>query len=202
MNRQMISNYLSKVKDFRLSATTLTFVVLGAVIILGALVTWFVVYTHTNQTRDDARANHPLRVVGGEVASSTLYDQQGNQTSLASYAENWTVVTSWATWCPACQLQLEHVANLAQAYSDRGVVAIAYNRIEPPHVIEAFTTANPPPENLILIRDSTDELYRQLDGTTMPETVIISPDGEVVYHFKGPVSERKLREALEVALSQ
>lgn len=193
----MISNYLSKVSRLRASGTALTLSLLVFIIVCATVVTWVVLTNHVRQEEETARANHPLRIVSSDSASSTLYDQYGNQTTLAPYAENWTVVTSWATWCPACREQLVSIAAVQTTYAERGVVAIAYNRTEPTHTIEAFTELYPLPSNLVFVRDTTDGLYGQFNGTTMPETVILSPTGEVTHHFRGPVSESTLRQVLD-----
>ncbi len=186
----------------RPSHQAITLVVLSVILISAAVITWLVLERRATEEEESIRAAHPLRIASNVTASTTLFDLQGNKTSLEPYAEAWTIVTSWATWCPTCSDQLFRVASTQQRFANQGVVAIAYNRSEPVRTIEAYQQAYSLPSNLVFVRDTTDTLYEQFDGYTMPETVIVSPAGKVTHHFRGTVTEATLIEALDSVVSK
>ena len=186
----------------RLTAAAVTGIALGLILLIAAGITWYVLEQRDAREEAAAKAAHPLRIVSSGTASSSLFDDAGNRVSLATYAESWTIITSWATWCPTCQKQLAAVAAIEERYGDQGLVAIAYNRTEPVRTIEAYTADNPLPQNLVLVRDTTDALFQQFDGYTMPETIIVSPNGKVTHHWRGSVSEATIQRAVIEALGE
>lgn len=186
----------------RVSSSVITGGILLLIILVAGGVTWYVISERAANEVAAKRAAHPLRIVSNGTASTSLLDDNGNPTSLTSYADSFTIITSWATWCPSCQEQLAVVATVGERFADQGVTAIAYNRSEPRGTIDAYTSDNPLPKNLVFVRDTTDALFAQFDGYTMPETIIVSPSGDIVEHYRGMVTQATLQQALSTALQE
>jgi hypothetical protein len=55
-------------------------------------------------------------------------------------------------------------------------------------------------QGIPLLLDPTDSLYKEAGGYAMPETVFIRPDGDVLFHQRGPIQlpevEAKIKELL------
>lgn len=184
----------------KFSSTTITGAVLLLIMVVAISTTWLVLERRAAQIDAEKRNAHPLRVISNTTASTSLFDNAGNPTSLAQYAESWTIITSWASWCPVCHGQLETISAVKRQFGD-SITAIAFNRTEPQRTIDAYTGTNPLPKNLVSIRDTTDVIFQQFEGYAMPETIIVSPEGTVVHHFRGVVSEETLVQTLHGALN-
>jgi hypothetical protein len=47
-------------------------------------------------------------------------------------------------------------------------------------------------DRLVLLLDSNDALYKQIDGFAMPETIFINSSGDIIYHQRGPIKPEEV----------
>jgi hypothetical protein len=47
-------------------------------------------------------------------------------------------------------------------------------------------------EKLVLLLDSSDALYKEIEGFAMPETIFINSRGDIIYHQRGPIKPEEV----------
>lgn len=133
--------------------------------------------------------------------SGIFVDSTGVAVDLEGYRDSVRVINSWATWSPFSRDELVALNALAGEYRDRGLVVLAVNRDEPQERIDAFLASLPPLPEITFVRDTEDMLYAASAGYTMPETLMYSSDGELLFHKRGAMTLDEMREEAEKAVA-
>ena len=126
-----------------------------------------------------------------------------SQDDLKSLRKNSTgkllLVDFWATWCAPCREEFPEFETMYRMYGKRNfdLVTVSINYPdEQPGVLKALNTEHATSTNLIM--GSTD-IYANLGAfdpkwnAAVPYTLLIRPDGEVIYKSQGTVDVTKLR---------
>ena len=120
-----------------------------------------------------------------------LKDYEGNDVSLTDYRREILIVYTWASWCPYCGAELEYLSKLKERYGDE-LSIVAVNRAEPLIDAKDFTDKLEGMNRLVLLLDTNDALYKQIDGYAMPETIFINSKGDIIYHQRGPIKPEEV----------
>ena len=123
----------------------------------------------------------------------------GDTVKLASHRGHIVVLNFWASWCLQCRDEHQDLSNTARAYFDRGVrfYGLLYNDQETfglRWIQEMGGQAYP---SLLDPRTRTAIDYG-LYG--VPETFLVTGDGQVAYKHIGPISEQLLSQKLDSLL--
>jgi cytochrome c biogenesis protein CcmG, thiol:disulfide interchange protein DsbE len=186
-----------KQKLHSLSETTITLVVLVVFLLIVA------VFTVLSIVRSDMEETPPTpaeRFLDSSGTSTAYTDIKGNALDLDKHLGKVVVATAWASWCAKCKTELIKLASLSEVYDVSEVVMLAVNRAEPRSTAERFLNTMPLAKPPLLILDADDRFYRSVEGYTMPETVVYSRDGEVLYHARGPFDSDLLKSQVSSAL--
>jgi thiol-disulfide isomerase/thioredoxin len=89
----------------------------------------------------------------------------------------------WATWCRPCLRALPHINNFVQQYPDLNVIAVSID--EPKDKDKVIQLVRRNRYEFITGFDSTSNLRRIFNVSTVPRTIIISQTGEIVYDGTG-----------------
>jgi cytochrome c biogenesis protein CcmG/thiol:disulfide interchange protein DsbE len=127
------------------------------------------------------------------VPTTTLPALAGEGTgSLADYRGRWVLVNVWASWCTPCRdespaLERFHRAHRDQRFTVLGVDAndLSGDALE---FVRRYGVTYPQ-----LHDGSGDFSENELGTTGVPESLLVAPDGELVLHRRGPVTEAYLR---------
>lgn len=136
---------------------------------------------------------HPLVVPlpgrdPGPALTTLVPDLEGRRHALADWSGKVVVVNFWATWCPPCLAELPEFQLFTKKPSDK-IVVLGVNLIgtekEGERGVVRFASKN----NLTWtqLTDPTGELQRAFAVTSIPTTVVLSPDGRVVDRREGAV---------------
>ncbi len=126
-----------------------------------------------------------------EEYALVLKDYAGNDVKLSDFRREILIVYAWASWCPYCGKELEYLAELKGRYGDE-LSIVAVNRAEPLVEAKDFTDKLQGMEKLVLLLDSSDILYKEIDGFAMPETIFINSSGDIIYHQRGPIKPEEV----------
>jgi len=110
----------------------------------------------------------------------TLLDLNGEAHQLSQQQGSWVVINFWQTTCAPCVEEMPALQAIDERYNNLEVWAI--NIRETPDQIRAFMQAHQLTLTVLLGSDQVS-----LDYTVMalPQTVVVAPNGEIVYRQFG-----------------
>lgn len=100
----------------------------------------------------------------------------GQKAEIASLKGKAVVLEFWATWCGPCIASFPHLNHLNKKYQDKNVVFISVTH-ETPEV--AQNVLKKKPLHTWLGFDTDDALRKAFGFKSLPQTVLISPEGKI-----------------------
>lgn len=125
-----------------------------------------------------------------------LEDYEGNLIRSHDFEQEVLVVNAWASWCPFCVNELPDFAELAETFPD-DVAVIAINRAEPLRTAKNYSDNLNLGDSITFLVDPEDAFYRSIGGFSMPETLFLDKNGEIVLHKRGPLSFDEMKTIIE-----
>ncbi|HIC88431.1 MAG TPA: TlpA family protein disulfide reductase [Anaerolineae bacterium] len=135
------------------------------------------------------------RVEHGPAPDFTLTTFDGEQITLSNLRGHPVVLNFWASWCQPCKVEAPDLEQAWRDYKDQGVMFIGVDYLDQEHPAKAYlaefdiTYPNGP--------DIGSKIYRAYRVQGVPETFLISPEGEVVRVKVGPISRAELDQWLQ-----
>jgi thiol-disulfide isomerase/thioredoxin len=112
------------------------------------------------------------------------------------------LIDFWATWCGPCIEQFPDLETMYRMYGKRAfdLVTVSINYPdEKAGVLSALTKQHATSRNLVLGSTDIYSLIASFDpqwNAAVPYTVLIKPDGEIVYQHQGAIDPIELRRAI------
>lgn len=137
---------------------------------------------------------------GVERVTFALPDGQGRTVRPEDFRGQVVLVDVWATWCEPCMISLPFYVDLHERLESQGLVILGVNVDEEPELLGAFLEEQPLPFTVLL--DPRGTVPASLDTQTMPTSVLIGRDGQVLYVHDGfhdgeqAEVERRVKQAL------
>ncbi len=151
------------------------------------------------------------RPVTLEVAGSDLI-----QKLRKNGTDKYRLVNLWATWCGPCVAEMPHLVDIGRQFETRGFDMITISTDDPklqpkaekllqrfhaamPRLTEASVKEEGRNTNNYLFDGDTDALAEALDVEwqgTLPHTVLISPEGEIVHRVSGEIDPDALKRVI------
>jgi thiol-disulfide isomerase/thioredoxin len=121
------------------------------------------------------------------LGARRLQTLDGTPTTLSAFRGEVTVVNFWASWCAPCRQELPLLNRWNTTWAGRGarVVAVSIDR----DVANARRFARDMDLTLTVLHDGPDGLARTLDIPTVPYTVLLDREGNVIRAVKGSKAE-------------
>lgn len=125
----------------------------------------------------------------------SLKDYNGKTVSLSDFAGKPILVNSWAVWCPFCVKELADFVTAQKEFGDK-VTIISIDRAESLTVAKTFTDELGVTDGIIFLLDPKDSFYRSISGFSMPETILVNGEGQIVFHKRGPMDLIEIRQRI------
>lgn len=141
--------------------------------------------------------------VGDEAPDFTVTLTGGEELTLSDLRGQVVVINFWATWCGPCVGELPELAELAEAYADKGVYLLAVNCGESEEKVKDFIETQELTLNVGL--DTEMAVLEKYPSNGIPYTVYVDPEGVVAYIQPGVYREDNyghLTQALDELLEQ
>lgn len=129
-----------------------------------------------------------------------VYTGQGDPATLSEIADGKPLVINfWATWCPYCVQELPDFQEIYRAYGDRvsfAFVDVADGTRETAEGAAAWLADNGF-DDLPVYYDNDLEAATMYGARSLPTTVLVSADGEILAVSAGMIDPVLLRDALD-----
>jgi peroxiredoxin len=153
----------------------------------------------------------PLRIaseqkLNAQPISVNLVDAAGLKKLRANSGDNYTLVAFWATWCTSCVAEFSDLQDTFRMYRDRGfnLVTVSVNTPdEKQSVLRLLEKKHATSRNLLFASDDTAALQAAFDPkwqSAVPYTVLLGPNGKVLYNSLGSVDILDLRRKILAAM--
>jgi len=126
---------------------------------------------HASGEKRESLATHSLATLDGKTAT------------LAAYRGDVVVVNFWASWCAPCRRELPLLDQWSSAWTGHGARVIAISIDKDARKAKAF--ADEMSLKLTVLHDGPDGLARTLDIPSVPYTLLLDRDGNIVGEVKG-----------------
>jgi thiol-disulfide isomerase/thioredoxin len=133
----------------------------------------------------------------------SLKDVQGRTHSLSEYKGKIVVLNFWATWCIPCKQEMPIFVDVSRKYRDRGVVVVAASldddttRKYIPQFARSFKMDFP-----ILVDANSGNMHELGLGESIPSTVFLDAEGNVVGKIEGQAKKKDVSRQLEALLGK
>jgi peroxiredoxin len=146
------------------------------------------------------------RKIEAEPVHLDKVDAAGLKTLRANSVGKVTLIDFWATWCGSCLTEFSDLQDTYRMYSNRdfNLVTVSVNMPdEEPSVLRFLQKKHATSRNLLFASDETEKLQAAFDPTwqsAVPYTVVLGPDGKVLYKTVGSVDLLDMRRKILAAM--
>jgi peroxiredoxin len=133
-------------------------------------------------------------------------DVTGLKKLRANAGDNYTLVSFWATWCGSCVAEFSDLQDTFRMYDDRGFKLVTVSANSPDEkqgVLKFLNRKHATSTNLLFASDDTAALQAAFDPkwqSAVPYTVLLGPNGTVLYQTMGSVDIVELRRKVLAAM--
>ena len=137
---------------------------------------------------------------GKPAPNFSLTSFDGQQISLGGLRGRVVVLNLWASWCPPCREEAPALESIWREYEGKGVAFVGVNVKDTGSQARAFigqfalTYPNGP--------DPYGRISKAYRVYALPETFVISRNGQVAIRYAGAVTAAQLRGMIEKLLQQ
>jgi peroxiredoxin len=124
----------------------------------------------------------------------------------ANAGDRYTLVSFWATWCGSCVAEFSDLQDTFRMYDDRGFKLVTVSANSPDEkqgVLKFLNRKHATSTNLIFASDDVATLQAAFDPkwqSAVPYTVLLGPNGTVLYKTMGSVDIVELRRKVLAAM--
>jgi cytochrome c biogenesis protein CcmG, thiol:disulfide interchange protein DsbE len=121
----------------------------------------------------------------------------GDQFNNASVKGKVVLFEFWTTWCKYCEAEAELVDDIAKEFSDKGLIVLAVDVLEPDQKVKKYIAEHPRSVPIVLTKDTN--LAAMYNAQSYPIYVVIDRDGNLAAEQRGAAGETGLRRLLKRA---
>ncbi len=115
----------------------------------------------------------------------TLRTLDGQYLSLSELHGRYVLLNFWATWCAPCRDEMPFLQSFATAHAAQ-VTVLAINQREDAATVAQFARQHRLSFPILL--DPTDDMLRAYQVQALPLTVLVAPQGTIIYRQFGPLA--------------
>ena len=127
----------------------------------------------------------------------------GNKTSIEELIKKGPLVVQfWAIWCSPCKKEMHYLDKIQKEYKDSGVNVVCVNTDNLKSIPKAKAFVRQKKYNLLVALDPSAEIFKKLNASVMPTTLIFDQNGQIVYSKEGYINgdEKNVEEKLKSML--
>jgi peroxiredoxin len=149
-----------------------------------------------------------MEKLAAEPVSVSSVDTDGLKDLRKNVSGKFLLVNFWATWCAPCLAEFQEFITINRMYRHRDfeLVTVAVNRPdEQKAVLDCLKKNQASCKNLIFGSVERDKLIDAFDSDwqgPVPFTVVINPEGKIIYRETGSIDSLELKRALVSAMNE
>ncbi len=107
----------------------------------------------------------------------TLQDLSGKNINLSSFRGKTILLNFWATWCPYCRKERDHLNSVYNEYKDKGLIIISVATDNSIETVREFMKKVP--ADYIVLSDKDKEVSNSYKVRGLPTSFLIDREGVV-----------------------
>jgi len=133
----------------------------------------------------------------------TMYNNDGEEVALSSFEGTPVVINFWASWCGVCTTEFPHFENAYKKYGDK-VQFLMVNMTDGSYetIGKAKSFIKEKGYTFPVFYDKDFEAAMAYSVTSIPVTVFIDGEGNLVHHRVGGMNESMLYDYIETLLGE
>ncbi|MBI3335442.1 MAG: TlpA family protein disulfide reductase, partial [Candidatus Portnoybacteria bacterium] len=131
-------------------------------------------------------------IIAEKAPDFNLQDYDGKTVRFTDFTGKPLIINSWAAWCSFCRKELVDFA-VAQKEFGASVAIVAIDRAESREVAKKYSDEIGVTDDLIFLLDPSDSFYQSIGGFSMPETIFVDKNSNIVDHKRGPMDLNEIR---------
>ena len=139
----------------------------------------------------------------GKAPDFALPNIDGKEVKLADLlARGPVIIDFWATWCKPCIKGFPALQQIHDKYKEQGLTVVAISVDSPKSRSRVGPFIKSQKYTFEVLLDSEGKVARKYNAVAIPRTVVVNPDGQIVYTSVGyrPTNEEKLDETVRSIL--
>lgn len=168
-------------------------IALIASVLISALGYIYIENSHSATVEKSSNPLYKLHLVDSDNKSYDLSELNGKV----------AIVNFWATYCGPCRDEMPDLSSVNDSYQGKDVLVLGIAADELSNIKEFLETTKVSYKNLAAEFDAI-ELSNKFgnESSVLPFTVILDPEGNVLYRHAGRIIPEKIREIVDLALSK
>lgn len=122
----------------------------------------------------------PLHARREQAPAFSLPDLRGRRVALSNFRGKPVLLTFWGAWCRLCVAEADLFDKLNREMGTR-LIVLGLNVDDDPKALQHFLQIRPLSYPILIAGDFTDPTPRTYDLGALPLTIIIGPNGFVIY---------------------
>lgn len=112
------------------------------------------------------------------------------------------LINLWATWCGPCVAEFDDLVTLNHTYRDRGLEFVSISADDPANKDKALKFLQRKQASGVNYIYSGDDKYKMIEAVdpkwdgALPYTLLVEPDGKIVYAHQGAIDAEELRKII------
>jgi len=147
-------------------------------------------------------ANKTLERMNAEKVEVSMIDSAGIIDIVKNKSENLRLINFWATWCAPCVAELPELVEINRNFRKRAFEMVTISLDSPnknDQVLKVLTKSYASTKNYHF---NSDDKYGLIDAVdkdwpgSLPYTILVKPNGEILYKKSGTVDPAELRKVI------
>lgn len=134
--------------------------------------------------------------IGLTAPDFTLETIDGDTIALSSLRGNVVLLNFWATWCPPCRDEMPAFQNVYEEFNNDGFMIISITEEVGSELDNVMAFRENYNLTFPILLDEDGAVNRRYYVTTLPRTLLITPEGVVHKILLGGITEDRLRQEL------
>lgn len=128
----------------------------------------------------------------------SVYDEDGNKTSLSNYLGKPIIINFWASWCPPCKAELPDFEEMYKEHKDE-IVFLMICSVDGQRETVSTASSYIASEgySFPVFYDTTQEATYSYGVTSLPTTVFIDEDGFIQSGYVGKINRNTLQKNIK-----